>query len=242
MLLANTLEPEGYAVHVCASAREAIDALEEKSFDLILTDIIMPELSGIDLARYVREHVGYTPVVVMTAYPSLETAKEAIREQALDYLEKPFTLIELRQAVQRGLRRRSAAEETESDLRYGDLVINRASRSVSLRDVPVTLTRREYLTLVLLAEHQGSPVPYEQLLKAVWKTDQVNDHTKSQVKTCVHRLRKKLGDDGRHPHLILTIRDVGYQLGPLNPPQPAPTPTTARPDQPAAPPPSPPES
>lgn len=207
-LIADILEPDGYSLVLCLSGEEARDALEHERFDLILADIKMPRISGMDLLLYVRGLNLDTKVILMTAYASLDTAIQALRGDAFDYLIKPFSLTDLRQRVQQAL------DECRGDsLCYQDLCIDLNARRAWQSEREVELTRQEFDVLACLFEQKGRTVTWQELLQRVWEYRQPDKADLNTLRSCIRRLRQKLGDDARSPRYIFNRWGEGYRLG-----------------------------
>jgi len=207
-LLVDILEQDGHSLRLCLSGEEARDALEHERFDLILADIKMPRITGIDLLNYVREMGLDTKVILITAYASLDTAIQALRGDASDYLIKPFSLTDLRQRVHEALE-----ESRGKTLCYLDLCIDLNARRAWLGEAEVELTRQEFDLLACLFEHRGRTVTWQELLQRVWDFRQPDKADLNTLRSCIRRLRQKLGDDARSPRYILNRWGEGYRLG-----------------------------
>jgi DNA-binding response OmpR family regulator len=208
-LIWDILKQEGYDVLLCSSGEHALRYLEPGRFDLVLADIKMPGMSGIELLNRAREVAPDVRVILMTAYASVETAVQAVRGQAFDYLIKPFDLEYLRQRVERAVLGKSLPDV----MCYKDLTIDRQSRWTWVENHRIVLTRLEFDVLSYLFERLGAAVSHEDLLENVWGYDRVDERTTATVKSCVSRLRKKLGDDADDPRYISNVWGVGYRLG-----------------------------
>jgi len=202
------LEQDGHSLSLCLSGEEARSALEHERFDLVLADIKMPRITGIDLLLYVREMNLDTKVILMTAYASLETAIQALRGEAFDYLIKPFSLVDLRQRVQDAL-----DDARGKALCFQDLSIDLNARRVWVGEREVELTRQEFEVLAYLFEHRGRTVTWEELLQRVWGYRQPEKANLGSLRSCIRRLRQKIGDDARSPRYIINRWGEGYRLG-----------------------------
>ncbi len=209
-LLVDVLEDEGYTVFPHISGERARDALKRERFDLILADIKMPRVTGLDLLQHVRRMGLDTKFILMTAYASLDTALEALRGEAFDYLIKPFPLGELRERVREALPDRASAGR---ELAYGDLRIDLNVRRVWLGEHEIALTRQEFDVLARLFEQQGCTVRWQDLLQRVWGYDEPARENLGTLRSCIRRLRVKLGDDARQPRYIVNKWGEGYRLG-----------------------------
>jgi DNA-binding response OmpR family regulator len=208
-LIWDILSGEGYEVALCSSGEEALLHFARDRFDLILADIKMPGMSGVQLLTHVRAMASEVRVILITAYASIETAIQAVRGQAFDYLIKPFDLDEFRRTVDRAL----DGASFPSVMHYRDLTIDVQSRWVWVGEHKVGLTRLEFNSLAYLFEHQGCAVSNGDLLLEVWQCDGTDDRSVATVKSCISRLRRKLGDDADDPCYIFNVWGVGYRLG-----------------------------
>lgn len=208
-LIWDILSEEGYDVHLCSGGEQALDHLGRMTFDLILTDIKMPGMSGMELLTRIRASAPYVRVVLMTAYASVDSAIQALREQAFDYLVKPFDLDDFRQRISCALDGGNEA----AVLHYLDLAIDRRARWVWVAGRKINLTRLEFNSLAYLFEHKGEAVSGEELLREVWECDEHEDRTVATVKSCISRLRKKIGDEANRPRYIFNVWGVGYRFG-----------------------------
>jgi len=209
-LFADILTQDGCTVRSCLTAEEALDVLEQQEFDLVLADIKMPRMTGIDLLRCIRETNRDTKVIIMTAYASLDSAIEAFRSDAWDYLVKPFSLPDLRQRVREALSYEADAGQL---LCYLDLCLDLRARRVWVGGREEELTRQEFDLLAYLFGHKGCTVTWQELLEQVWGYEAPPKERMSIVRSCIHRLREKIEDDPRHPRYIMNRWGEGYRLG-----------------------------
>ncbi len=212
-LIADILEEDGYEVSPYFCGEDALAALSRESFALILSDIKMPRITGIDLLLHVRRMGLDTEVILMTAYASLQTAIQALRGEAFDYLIKPFSLSELRQRVRQAAQKQPTAVHRHAVMHYRDLSIDQSARRVWKGEREIKLTRLQFDVLAHLFNHQGCAISLQQLLERVWDCDQPGERSITTVRTCIRRLRQRIEDDARHPRYILNVWGVGYQLG-----------------------------
>jgi DNA-binding response OmpR family regulator len=209
-LVVDILSGEGYLISSCMGGEQALDLLEEERFDLVLADIQMPRISGVDLLQHVREVSRDTKVILMTAYASLDTAIQAVRHDASDYLVKPFTLRELRGRVRNAL---SVQGPTDRVYQHRDLTINLDARRAWVGDHEVELTRQEFDVLALLFQRKGCTVSWQELLRRVWGEEDPQKENVGILRSCIRRLRQKLGDNARVPKYIYNRWGEGYRLG-----------------------------
>jgi DNA-binding response OmpR family regulator len=209
-LVVDILSSEGYLIRSCMGGEQALDLIEQERFDLVLADIKMPRVSGVDLLQQIREASSDTKVILMTAYASLDTAIQAVRHDASDYLVKPFTLRELRGRVRDVLAVQGPADRV---LQYRDLTINLDARRAWLGDREVELTRQEFDVLALLFQRKGCTVSWQELLRRVWGEEDPQKEDVGILRSCIRRLRQKLGDNARVPKYIYNRWGEGYRLG-----------------------------
>lgn len=212
-LIEASLGQEGYEVLVCHSGGHALSLLERERFDVLLSDIKMPRVTGIDLLRYVRRRGLDTQVILMTAYASLHTAIQALRGEAFDYLIKPFSLSELRQRIRQAIELRVSKQPRHDVMHCDELSVDFNARRAWVNGREAVLTRLEFDILAYLFDHRGCAVPLEELLREVWGCAEPDERSISTVRSCMRRLRQKIEVDPRNPQSILSIWGVGYQLG-----------------------------
>lgn len=210
-LIADILQDDGYPVKACLSGESAIEALKEEPFGLVLSDIKMPRVTGIDVLLYVRRMDLETEVILMTAYASLQTAIQAVRGEAFDYLVKPFSLNDLRQRVREALDRHPGEQRTTGVVHEGDLTVDLNSRRVWMNDTEIDLTRREFDVLAYLLVDKGRVVPWQEMIEKLWG-DEPSERTAGTLRSCIRRLRGKL-DDAGEPRYIKNVWGVGYTVG-----------------------------
>ncbi|WP_318767474.1 response regulator YycF [Lactiplantibacillus carotarum] len=209
------LTKEGYEVHVAADGEEALQKVEEVHPDLILLDLMLPKMDGLEVARQVRKNYDM-PIIMVTAKDSELDKVLGLELGADDYVTKPFSNRELVARVKANLRRQGApaaqpAEvEENSDIEIGDLVIHPEAYMVSKRGDNIELTHREFELLHYLAQHIGQVMTREHLLQTVWGYDYFGDVR--TVDVTVRRLREKVEDNPSHPKWLVTRRGVGYYL------------------------------
>ncbi|GAB6093018.1 response regulator YycF [Furfurilactobacillus curtus] len=210
------LEKEGYDVVTAADGEEAIEKVDEEQPDLILLDLMLPKIDGLEVARRVRTKYT-TPIIMVTAKDSEIDKVLGLELGADDYVTKPFSNRELVARVKANLRRQdtvvknSAAAESESNtIEVGDLKIDPDAYMVSKRGDDIELTHREFELLYYLAQHIGQVMTREHLLQTVWGYDYFGDVR--TVDVTMRRLREKVEDTPSHPSWLVTRRGVGYYL------------------------------
>jgi len=199
------LEYEGFAVEVVEDGPAALAAFAARRPDLIVLDLNLPGLDGMEVCKRVRQQSD-VPIIMLTARGDVDERVEGLEAGADDYLPKPFRFKELLARVRAVLRRRTTlAEQT---LRFGDLALNRGTREVFQAGRPIQLTPREFELLEQFMLHPRQVLTRDVLLDRVWGTDYVGDGNLIEVH--ISALRDKLGDQQRS--LIRTVRGLGYAL------------------------------
>ena len=208
------LEKEGYEAVVAFDGEDALEKVEGEKPDLIILDLMLPKIDGLEVAKRVRaKHT--TPIIMVTAKDSELDKVLGLELGADDYVTKPFSNRELVARVKANLRRQAAVkapaeEDNNTDIQVGDLVIHPEAYTVSKRGENINLTHREFELLHYLAEHIGQVINREHLLQTVWGYDYFGDVR--TVDVTVRRLREKIEDNPIHPQWLITRRGVGYYL------------------------------
>ncbi|HEY6337347.1 MAG TPA: response regulator transcription factor [Candidatus Sulfotelmatobacter sp.] len=211
-VLKTTLSSHGYGVRTASDGDEAAQILKEWSPDLVITDLRMPNLGGLDLCRHIRAK-SRIPIIVLSVKGEERIKVEALDAGADDYITKPFGVLELLARVRAALRRAARPEQPESPLiATGDFHIDIATRCVRVKDREVHLTPKEFDLLVYLARHAGKVLTHRALLAAVWGGNSVDQP--EYLRVFVGHLRKKLEPDEATPRYILTEPWVGYRFEP----------------------------
>ena len=209
------LEREGYRVHVATDGPGALAALAAETPDLIVLDLMLPGVDGLDVCRQVRA-TGATPIIMLTAKGHESDRIVGLELGADDYVVKPFSPRELVARVRSVLRRtRSGDGQPPSPLRAGDMVVDPATREVSVAGRPVSLTVREFDLLAFLVGHPRQVFTRGQLLRQVWEYTWLGDT--STVTVHIRRLRAKVEDDPSNPTRLQTVYGVGYRFLPVEP-------------------------
>ncbi|MCL5734216.1 MAG: response regulator transcription factor [Actinobacteria bacterium] len=210
-LVAAYLGTEGYQVRQAADARSALEVIRNSSPRLVILDLMLPGLSGIEVAKQIRA-VGAIPILMLTARGSEEDILEGFAVGADDYLVKPFSPKVLVARVRAVLRRAGAEPSDESGklMVIGDLSIEPRTREVRVAGRPVELTSTEFELLQVLTEHAGWVYSREELLESVWGYSYLGDSR--LVDAHIANLRKKLGDDSAEPRYLHTVRGAGYKF------------------------------
>jgi DNA-binding response OmpR family regulator len=209
-LVASTLEVDGYAVVRAANGMEAMERLEKDEPDLVVLDLMMPVISGLEVLQHIRQK-GSTPVILLTALESEDNRVRGLQLGADDYIVKPFSIRELSARVAALLRRSGMAASTNPTIEFPGLRIDLNGREVWVQDVMVETTAKEFDLLAYLAAAPGKVFTRHQLLKEVWQSSS-EWQQEGTVTEHIRRLRLKIEDDAEKPKWILTVRGVGYRF------------------------------
>jgi len=211
-LLAEYFRRLGFEVAEKENAALALQAVTTDRFDCFILDVAMPEMSGIELLKKLRERGIDTPTLFLTAHDLLDDKVAGFEAGADDYLAKPFSPRELEYRVEALLRRGQGIKKNgdEDRLEIGDLVVDRRRHEVSRAGARIDLTPLEFQILDLLASEPGRAWSRNDLLDRVWSTEY--EGYQRNIDPHINRLRKKLEADPKNPHYVLTVRGVGYKL------------------------------
>jgi len=204
------LEQAGFRVTATGDGRDALIRFRQGPFDLVVLDVMLPSLDGLEVCKEIRRE-SQAPIVMLTARSELHDVIVGLELGADDYVTKPFEMPELVARIKAVLRR-SVAEPTGETIAIADLEIDPGSFSVRRRGEEVPLTATEFRLLLELARRPKQVFTRELLLELVWNYDYLGDSR--LVDVAVQRLRAKIEDDPKQPKLIHTVRGVGYRLNP----------------------------
>jgi len=218
--LAYNLQKQGYAVETAGDGRSALETARRLKPDLILLDIMLPQLDGVEVCKALRRENFQSPVIMLTARDDEIDRVVGLEIGADDYVTKPFSMRELMARVKAQLRRTETIREEldklktsapgQDTLAFGNLSINRIRREVTLDGVPLAFKPQEYDLLMFFAEHKGQMLSREFLLERVWGWDYVGDSRTVDVH--VRWLRQKIESDAANPVRIVTVRGGGYRF------------------------------
>jgi two-component system, OmpR family, KDP operon response regulator KdpE len=214
-VLKTTLSSQGYEVKTATDGESGFDAAMDWNPDLIVTDVSMPGMSGIELCRAVRER-SHVPIIVLSVRGEERSKIEALDAGADDYVTKPFSVNELLARVRANLRRVGAGEERSSEpIEEGHFHIDPESRQVRVRGKEVHLTPKEFELLTFMARHPGKVLTHRVLLNAVWGGQSVQQP--EYLRVFINQVRKKI-EPGDEPKYIVTEPWVGYRFQPAGEP------------------------
>jgi|AGTN01.1.fsa_nt_gi Response regulators consisting of a CheY-like receiver domain and a winged-helix DNA-binding domain len=208
--LKTTLAAHGYGFEEALNGTDGIQAVAKQNPDLIILDLGLPDMDGLDVIRQIREW-SETPIIVLSAREQEGDKVIALDEGADDYLTKPFGVSELLARMRVAIRRSAKASEvTESKYEFGDIVVDLSSRLVFVGGEEIHLTPIEYKLLVTLIKYRGKVVTHNQLLREVWGQG-YNEETQ-YLRVYMAQLRRKLEKDPANPRFFLNEPGVGYRL------------------------------
>ncbi len=210
-VLSFPLERDGYDVVQAADGEEALQRFGQSPVDLVVLDIMLPRLDGLEVCKQLRAHSS-VPIIMLTARDDELDKVLGLELGADDYITKPFSIREFRSRVRALLRRARVARHEPADelIAIEGLVIDRTRRTVSLAGSKIQLTYVEFELLATLAGHPGRVYSRRMLLEALWGSADFRDQRTIDVH--VRHLREKLERDSRSPEYILTVRSVGYRF------------------------------
>jgi two-component system KDP operon response regulator KdpE len=203
------LERNGYAVELATTGEEALRAFRNRRPDVVILDLLMPGMSGLDVVRRIRESAA-VPIIVLSAVGEEPRKVEALELGADDYMTKPFGMEELSARIRAVLRRVAGAHASRAVFEAGGLCVDFERREVTLNQKPIKLTPTEYDLLKYLIEHAGKVLTHRMILQAVWGESYVDQA--QYLRVFIGQLRKKLEQDPTRPHFILTDPGVGYRF------------------------------
>ncbi len=205
------LSLEGYQVLSAADGETGLRVAGERNPDVIVLDVMLPGMNGLEVLRRLRERSPDTPVLILSARNEEADKVLGLQLGADDYMSKPFSLSELLARINAALRRQRLQAAQPPFLQVGQATIDLARRVVTRAGAEVAMTAREFELLTYFARHPSIALSRERLLDAVWRTDYLTHRT---IDNFVGRLRSKLEPDPDNPRHFLTVRGVGYRFEP----------------------------
>jgi two-component system, OmpR family, KDP operon response regulator KdpE len=216
--LSASLRTSGYGVDTVRNAEEALEYVRERPVDVILLDINMPGMGGVEACRRIRAVAPPAGIVMLTVRDAADDKVLALEAGADDYVTKPFHFQELLARLRAVLRRRGGAETPPTPvLRFGELELELERRTLRKAGREIHLSPKEFELLAFLMQHENVPVTHAKILRTIWGPEYADepDYLRSYVKT----LRKKIEDDPARPQYILTEPWVGYRFRDPNDPE-----------------------
>ena len=204
-----TLEQEGYETDSAVDGEEALRMFFAAPYDLILLDVMLPQMDGITVCQRIREHSN-VPIIMLTAKGEDMDKILGLEYGADDYMTKPFNILEVKARIKTILRRAGATtlQEDQKVIRVRDLEVNLVKRTVTLGGKDVKLTAKEFDLLQLFITNRGKPFSRQEMLEHVWKYNYTSDARTVDVH--IRRLREKIEHDTSQPEFIFTKWGVGY--------------------------------
>lgn len=212
-LLETCLQNEGYVVFKAYHGREAMQIIDQNIIDLVILDIMMPEIDGLALCRYIRERYNY-PIIMLTAKTEGIDKIIGLGQGADDYITKPFNPLELIARVKAQLRRFLVLKEkgsvVDDTTAIRGLTIRKNGCQVTLDGQELALTPMEYAILLLLAENKGKVLSSQDIFTNIWQTEYLDSN--NAVMVHIRHLREKMKEPARNPRYIKTVWGFGYKL------------------------------
>ena len=210
-VLLRSLTSKGYDVRIAGDGEFALQTFHDWPPSLVITDLAMPNMGGLELCRHLRE-LSEVPIIVLSVRGEEKTKVEALDAGADDYVTKPFGMDELLARIRAALRRKPTTNSNARILEAGDFRIDLDAHLVTQRDKELRLTPKEFELLVHLLRNAGKVLTHRALLGAVWGGDHTEQH--EYLRVFIGQLRKKIESDPANPHYILTEPWVGYRFNP----------------------------
>ncbi|HBG3682890.1 TPA: response regulator transcription factor [Clostridioides difficile] len=213
-LMKKCIEQEKLSAVTVYNGIEGVRLIDENkdSYSLIILDVMLPDIDGFQILQKIRD-TSNIPVLMLTAKSSEEDKVFGLRLGADDYLTKPFGINELLARVNSLIRRYTTLNPFTADIEsisLKDMVIDKLNRTVTVKDIPVLLTGKEFDLLLFLASNKGRVFTKKQIYSQVWEEEYAFDD--SNIMSFISKLRKKIEPDPDHPFYILTVRGVGYRF------------------------------
>lgn len=210
--LQDNLEFEGYEVDVTENGQVGLEKIRHNIYDLILLDVMLPQISGFDICKTIRKEGNQTPIILLTARGEELDKVRGLEMGADDYITKPFSLRELMARIKAVLRRsdNKPSNDVSNECTVGRLHVNFRTYAADVEGTDVKMSAKEIEILKYLCTHRNEAVDRFDLMNTVWGIN--NEITTRTVDNFILKLRQKIETDPNHPKLILTIHGVGYKL------------------------------
>lgn len=200
----------GFVIVEAARGEEALSLTRTAQFDVVLLDINMPGMGGIEVCRMLRRNFARLPIIMLTVQGSEDRKVEALDAGADDYITKPFQLRELIARLRAAIRRNKSADEESTVITIGDVRLDATRHLVQKNGQTVHLTPKQFELLQFLMVNAGKPVPHVKLLRSVWGPEYGNEL--EYLRTFVRQVRMKIEDDPANPKYLLTEAHIGYRF------------------------------
>jgi DNA-binding response OmpR family regulator len=201
---------EGYTVEVARDGATGLKLATDKAHDLIILDVMLPKVCGLDVCKHLRTGGNRTPIIMLTARGQEIDKVVGLKTGADDYVTKPFSFLELMARVEAILRRTNRAEDAFEQAQFGDVVLNFKNLEAYKKGRSLDLSPREFKLLRYFLEHKGEVITRDQLLDAVWGYD--GFPLTRTVDMHIAKLRHKIEDSPADPHYIITVHRAGYKF------------------------------
>ncbi len=208
--LQDNLEFENYETVTTANGTEGLRLAQKEPFDLILLDLMLPGMDGMEVCKHLKESGSTTPIVMLTARGAEEDKIAGLEAGADDYITKPFSLREMLARVKAILRRVKTDPPSVHEFSFGDITLNFDRYQASKDGKPIEMSPREFEMMRLFVENQGEIVTREQFLEQVW--GYTNFPTTRTVDNHIAKLRQKIEDDPENPCHVITVHRMGYKF------------------------------
>jgi two-component system KDP operon response regulator KdpE len=208
--LRTILSSLGFMIVEAARGEEALALVRTAQFDVVLLDINMPGMGGVEVCRLMRKASARLPIVMLTVQGSEDRKVEALDAGADDYITKPFQLRELIARIRAAVRRNYAAEGGEKSILVGEVMLDPERHTVSKKGRTLHLTPKQFELLHFLMANAGRPVPHAKLLRSVWGPEYGNEL--EYLRTFIRQIRIKIEDDPADPKYLLTESHIGYRF------------------------------
>ena len=216
-ILKDYLGAENYEVVCAADGKEACEKFDSDSYALVLLDLMIPKISGMEVMQYIRQN-STVPIIIVSAKDTDADKTLGLGLGADDYITKPFSVTEVLARIKANIRRSTQyskpAEPENETLVIGDLVMNLTDYTVTKKNVKVDLTAKEYEILKLLLQNPKKVYTKEQMYSLIWNDAYLGDE--NAVNVHISRLRNKIEDNPRTPKYVITVWGIGYKLGDLS--------------------------
>jgi two-component system, OmpR family, KDP operon response regulator KdpE len=203
-----SLESQGYIVTTAANARTALDMVKRHTADLVVLDLGLPDVDGLDVVSQIRNGGETLPIIILSSRENESAKVKALDLGADDYVTKPFGIDELLARIRTAQRHRLQQEGERPLFHAGDLSVDLVRRVVTVRNEEVKLSPREYEVLLLLVAHAGKVLTHDFILREIWGSDADVQYLRIYIRA----LRQKIEADPARPSHILTVTGVGYRL------------------------------